>query len=95
MPSVKASSELGATKIAALAANSFIGGRSEVSKGWPDALPTMDEAQLIAKVRRKVSDLLALNAGYLTAESVRDRYAYLLEQKAQGISVQKATRRAA
>lgn len=76
-------------------AEDLLAGHLLYSKGWPDALPTMDEAQLIAKVRRKVSDLLALNAGYLTAESVRDRYAYLLEQKAQGISVQKATRRAA
>ena len=50
--------------------------------GWPTAIPTPQEAELIASVRRRVSDLLGLHAQYLDADSVRARYAELLAEKA-------------
>jgi 3'-phosphoadenosine 5'-phosphosulfate sulfotransferase (PAPS reductase)/FAD synthetase len=50
--------------------------------GWPNAVPSTDEAELIADVRRRISELLGLSANFLTAESVRDRYAALLTEKA-------------
>ncbi len=52
------------------------------SKGWPTALPTLSEAELIASVRRRISTLIPIPADCLTAESVRARYAALLEAKA-------------
>jgi 3'-phosphoadenosine 5'-phosphosulfate sulfotransferase (PAPS reductase)/FAD synthetase len=52
------------------------------SKGWPTALPTFGEAELIADVRRRISVLIPIPADFLTAETVRARYAALLEAKA-------------
>lgn len=49
--------------------------------GWPEVVPTTEEADVIASVRKTVSGLLNLNANYLDAASVRDRYAELLEIK--------------
>ncbi len=34
------------------------------SKGWPTSIPTATEGELIAGVRRRVSELLKLNARY-------------------------------
>lgn len=52
-------------------------------KGWPTAVPTLAEAELIASVRKRVSKLLGFQSQYLTAESVTARYTYLIEQRAQ------------
>ena len=52
------------------------------SKGWPTALPTFGEAELIAYVRRRISALIPIPGDFLTAETVRARYAALLEAKA-------------
>lgn len=52
------------------------------SKGWPTTLPTFGEAELIASVRRRISALIPIAAGFVTAETVRARYAGLLEAKA-------------
>lgn len=52
------------------------------SKGWPTALPTFDDAELIADVRRRISALIPVPAEFLSAETVRARYAALLEAKA-------------
>ncbi|WP_284078260.1 phosphoadenosine phosphosulfate reductase family protein [Herbaspirillum aquaticum] len=49
--------------------------------GWPDVVPSKEEADVIASVRKTVSGLLNLNAKYLDAASVRDRYAELMEIK--------------
>jgi 3'-phosphoadenosine 5'-phosphosulfate sulfotransferase (PAPS reductase)/FAD synthetase len=51
------------------------------TKGWPTSIPSLDEADLIAEVRKRVSDAVGLNSKYLTAASVRDRYAELYETK--------------
>jgi 3'-phosphoadenosine 5'-phosphosulfate sulfotransferase (PAPS reductase)/FAD synthetase len=51
------------------------------TKGWPTSVPKQSEADVIADVRRRVSELLDLNAAYLTADTVRARYAALLEEK--------------
>ncbi|MGB8480696.1 MAG: hypothetical protein WCE63_17960 [Acidobacteriaceae bacterium] len=48
------------------------------TKGWPTAMPTNDEAELIASVRHRVSDLLGIDAKCLTGDSVVDRYASLM-----------------
>ena len=51
-------------------------------KGWPTALPTAAEAELIASVRRRVADALAIDIGFTTAACVLARYADLLAAKA-------------
>lgn len=50
--------------------------------GWPTAIPTASEAALLAGVRQRVSGLLGIEASFLTGESVRERYAELLAEKA-------------
>jgi 3'-phosphoadenosine 5'-phosphosulfate sulfotransferase (PAPS reductase)/FAD synthetase len=53
--------------------------------GWPTRLPTREEADLLARVRGEVSALLGLNARFLDATGVHDRYASLLAlKKAKG-----------
>lgn len=53
------------------------------TKGWPTSMPTWSEAELIAQIRREVSRLLSFESQFLTAETVRDRYAELLALKAE------------
>jgi 3'-phosphoadenosine 5'-phosphosulfate sulfotransferase (PAPS reductase)/FAD synthetase len=51
------------------------------TKGWPTCLPSRDEAELLASVRREVSTLLKLPATRLSAHDVIERYSELLELK--------------
>lgn len=51
------------------------------TSGWPTNVPTVDEAKLIASVRRRVADVMGFEVGYVTAETVIARYADLLGQK--------------
>ena len=54
------------------------------SKGWPTAMPTPAEAQLLAEVRCTVADILELSIHYRDGESVQGRYAQLMAlQKAK------------
>lgn len=50
-------------------------------KGWPLAVPTMEEATLIADVRREVSTVLGLKGTFITPGSIRERYADLLKAR--------------
>jgi hypothetical protein len=47
-------------------------------KGWPTAMPTKAEAELIASVRRKMSALMGLDVHYLSAERILARYSELM-----------------
>jgi hypothetical protein len=47
-------------------------------KGWPTAMPTKAEAELIADVRSEMNDLMGLDMHYLAAESVLARYSELM-----------------
>ncbi|MEE3504339.1 hypothetical protein [Acidiphilium acidophilum] len=47
-------------------------------KGWPTAVPGIEDAELIAAIRRRISTLLAIDAAYLTGPAVRDRYRDLM-----------------
>lgn len=51
-------------------------------KGWPVGLPTADEAELIAHVRRGVAAVLGLTVKYTTGIEVLARYSELLAAKA-------------
>jgi 3'-phosphoadenosine 5'-phosphosulfate sulfotransferase (PAPS reductase)/FAD synthetase len=47
-------------------------------KGWPTAVPSAAEAELLADVRRKMNALMGLDMNYLSAESVLARYSELM-----------------
>lgn len=49
--------------------------------GWPTCMPTDDEAELIASVRRDVAGLLGVSIAYVTGETVKARYADLMAQQ--------------
>lgn len=48
------------------------------TKGWPSAVPTMAEAELLADTRRVVSNAVGIRASYLDAHAIIDRYRDLL-----------------
>lgn len=50
-------------------------------KGWPTFVPSLDQAALIADVRRDVSDVVGLDIQFRDAASVRDRYAELFSAR--------------
>lgn len=56
--------------------------RHRYVSGWPLHLPTIDEAEIIASVRRELLANFCLTNHYPTAAAVRDRFAELLELKA-------------
>lgn len=47
------------------------------TKGWPTRIPTEAEAELIASVRRQVAAAVGIEAQFLDARSVRQRYTEL------------------
>lgn len=49
--------------------------------GHPVALPTSEEAELLASVRQRVSTLLGIEAGYLSGAEIALRYAALMTAK--------------
>ncbi len=55
------------------------------TKGWPTVMPTLDEAELMARVRRQVGEVLNLEPRFITGREVRDRYAELLAGKEGGL----------
>lgn len=50
-------------------------------KGWPHRMLTDNEADILADVRREVSELLGLTSGCLNRDSIHARYAELLAAK--------------
>ena len=58
--------------------------------GWPTCIPSVEEAELIASVRRRIAGLMGFQAKYLTANDVRARYAELLSAKPAGATTEEA-----
>lgn len=52
-------------------------------KGWPTRMLTDDEAEILAAARSKVSTLYGFASKHLTVDSIHERYAALLEEKAR------------
>lgn len=52
------------------------------TKGWPTGMPTPEEAELIARVRRGVAEAVGIEVLFTTGAEVLARYADLLDQKA-------------
>lgn len=51
--------------------------------GWPTILPTYQEAEILAQVRRQISELYMMPVQYTDADSIRDRYQFLMDEKAR------------
>ena len=51
-------------------------------KGWPTGLPSAEEAELIARVRRGVAEVIGVEVKYTTGAEVLVRYQQLLDAKA-------------
>lgn len=54
--------------------------------GWPNVMPTEEEAWLLASVRVEVAAILGIEIKYTTAEAVLARYAELMAEKARRAS---------
>lgn len=46
-------------------------------KGWPTFIPSLEQAELIASVRREVASAISISVDYVFADAVRERYAEL------------------
>jgi 3'-phosphoadenosine 5'-phosphosulfate sulfotransferase (PAPS reductase)/FAD synthetase len=51
-------------------------------RGWPDSQPSMEQCELLARVRREVGEVMGLELRYTTAQDIYDRYGELLAEKA-------------
>jgi len=52
------------------------------TRGWPTVMPTHEEAELLAEVRREVAGALGLQIERADAQAILDRYADLMAKKA-------------
>ncbi len=52
-------------------------------KGWPTRTLTNEEADILADVRREVSSMMGFQPMHIDRESIHERYAFLLDQKAR------------
>lgn len=49
-------------------------------KGWPTSVPDHHEANILARIRRDIANLIQMDAQYLTADAVQTRYQELIAQ---------------
>lgn len=52
-------------------------------KGWPTRMLTNDEAELLAAARYKITKVYGFQSEHLTIDSIHERYAQLLDEKAR------------
>lgn len=52
-------------------------------KGWPNFIPTLDEATLLAGVREQMANIMNIDLKYTTPSSIIERYEELIRQKAE------------
>lgn len=67
------------------------------TRGWPTVMPSREEAELLAEVRREVADALGLQIERADAQAILDRYADLMAKKAvrEEAAAKKAARKRA
>lgn len=65
------------------------------TEGWPEVMPTFEEAQLLASIRLEIAELLGITIGLTTAEEVMLRYTHLYTKriKSKEAKAQKEHRR--
>jgi 3'-phosphoadenosine 5'-phosphosulfate sulfotransferase (PAPS reductase)/FAD synthetase len=59
------------------------------TRGWPTVMPTREEAELLAEVRREVADAIGIQIERADAQAILDRYADLMAKKAAKEAVAK------
>lgn len=59
-------------------------------EGWPSFIPSLDEARLLADVRRRVGEAVGLSMRFTNADSIRDRYKELLNLRLAKASKKKS-----
>jgi 3'-phosphoadenosine 5'-phosphosulfate sulfotransferase (PAPS reductase)/FAD synthetase len=52
-------------------------------KGWPNFVPTLDEAKLLANVREQMATIMDLDLNYTTPRTIVQRYEELIRQKTE------------
>ncbi len=77
---------------ARVAHEAWLPGHLLYEKGWPTVMPTIEEAGVIAQMRREVADLLGVTVQYTTAETVLWRYGYLMAMNADDGAGMRAAR---
>lgn len=50
------------------------------TKGWPTVMPTLNEANHLAEVRRKVANAVGFDIEYTSGASILERYAMLMDE---------------
>jgi len=65
------------------------------TRGWPTVMPTREEAELLAEVRREVADAGGFQIEWADAQLILDRYADLMVKKAakEAVAAKKAARK--
>ncbi|CAN7297875.1 phosphoadenosine phosphosulfate reductase family protein [Agrobacterium tumefaciens] len=52
-------------------------------KGWPTRMLTNDEAEILADVRKQITDLYDFKSQHMTVDGIHQRYSELLDEKAR------------
>jgi len=65
------------------AAQAWVPKHLQFTKGWPHCVPTEEESEKLATMRRNICTLYGWSSPYLTAKTVRDRYQELWDIKQQ------------
>lgn len=55
-------------------------------KGWPTRMLTDDEADLLATVRREISQLMGFTSQHVDRRSIHDRYAFLIAERERKVA---------
>lgn len=50
-------------------------------KGWPNFVPTLNEANLLANIRQQMATIMGINLNYTTPSPILERYEELLRKK--------------
>lgn len=64
------------------------------TKGWPTCMPTLEEAELLARVRRRVAACIDVEIGYTDARSILERYEALMLMGGKGLPSEPAVEEA-
>ncbi|GCE32091.1 hypothetical protein KDA_75750 [Dictyobacter alpinus] len=51
------------------------------TRNWPTAMPTWEEAEMLAAVRCEIAEIMGITIGYTKPDAIRDRYSQLMEEK--------------
>jgi hypothetical protein len=50
-------------------------------KGWPTRVPTREEADMLARVRTAICELMGIQSDFLTPDALQHRYEQLIQER--------------